>query len=669
VTVSPDAAPLVTGPSAGGSEQPAAAAELFHTDVRLRKETEPTQLSVQPDSASAPIAAASSLADPDDATPLAPSVAAYLAGAETAAATMMDPASSGPAVTGTGDALGSTGADRYIGATIDGRYLVEAVLGEGGMGFVYRCRHKVIDKLVAIKILRQEIARDPEVMTRFVNEARAASAIGNPHIVHTVDFGQLPDGSTYFAMEYLEGRTLTDVLTAEPQLALDRMLEFGRQIAEALGAAHEAGIVHRDLKPDNVFIVRRGRAATEFVKILDFGIAKVATAQNKLTRAGTVFGTPHYMSPEQARGAPVDPRTDIYALGVMLYEMASGQVPFDAEAPMSILSQHIHEAPRPPSAVRALPQAVPAALEAVILKCLSKEPSARYQSMAELADDLDKVARGVAPSASLESFAQEANDGAYPAGVPQKLVLSRRQWTLAGAAALGVVVLVAGLLSWDPQVHGRLPTVLRRTAPSGTEVILHVLASSSDEGARPAPVKDGYHEVALIMLPIDAEAFVEERSLGPMPVVVRVKHGETLSVLVRRDHYWPRRISIDGTQARVVVRLQQVTGAKADAALAGSAAPGASAPGAKMPDAAGAADGGQPTPRTPATKLDVKPDDMLPELEHENPAGSDVPSEAPRPDDGVPSDPRPSSREPAASDVKPTHQPPQPIVPELPEQP
>jgi serine/threonine protein kinase len=286
----------------------------------------------------------------------------------------------------------------YVGTVIDSRYKVESLIGEGGMGVVYQCVHTIIGKKVALKILRPDFAQDSELTERFLNEAKAASTIRNPHIVDVSDFGQLPDGSVYFVMELLVGTSLRSELDQGQQLPASKLIRIARQLAEGLSAAHAAAIVHRDLKPDNVFLVRHG-GERDFVKILDFGIAKIGRGE-RLTRAGAVFGTPHYMSPEQAAGLPVDHRGDIYSLGVIMYEMASGRVPFDADNFMGILTMHLYKAPVP---LRALvpppPREVTPGIEAILLKCLSKRPDHRYESMDEVISELDLVNDGRVPEA------------------------------------------------------------------------------------------------------------------------------------------------------------------------------------------------------------------------------------------------------------------------------
>jgi tRNA A-37 threonylcarbamoyl transferase component Bud32 len=236
--------------------------------------------------------------------------------------------------------------DPYLGTTFDHRYKIEEVIGEGGMGVVYRARHKIIAKKVAVKVLRADMARDKEILERFLQEARAASSIGNAHIVDISDFGELPDGSTYIVMEFLEGKSIAAMFEGGKRMPVQRICHIAAQIADGLAAAHGRGIIHRDLKPDNIFLVKRGHQ-NHFVKVLDFGIAKVGGANSKLTKTGMVFGTPYYMSPEQAAGQTIDARTDIYALGIIMYEMFTGQVPFDGDTFMGILSKHMFEAPVP----------------------------------------------------------------------------------------------------------------------------------------------------------------------------------------------------------------------------------------------------------------------------------------------------------------------------------
>jgi len=284
-------------------------------------------------------------------------------------------------------------AEWLLGQTIDQRYRVDSLLGEGGMGLVYRVTHTRLNKTLAMKVLRQENTRDPEVLARFRREAESASNIGNQHIIDVSDFGELTDGSTYFIMEFLDGLDLIDAIDSVDRMPEERALHIAIQVCRALGAAHDAGITHRDLKPENIFLIRRDDEE-DFVKVLDFGIAKVGDGPNRLTRAGEVLGTPHYMSPEQCEGEGVDHRTDIYAFGVLLYEMLTGHVPHDADTMMGILTKHMYEEPIPP---RVRVPHVSAELETLIMRCLEKQPERRYQTMQDVLSDLELVKAGLQP--------------------------------------------------------------------------------------------------------------------------------------------------------------------------------------------------------------------------------------------------------------------------------
>lgn len=280
--------------------------------------------------------------------------------------------------------------DPLLGKILGGRYRVESVLGEGGMGTVYRVAHVALDRHFALKILRRDVAQDPELCARFLREAKAAAAIGHPNIVAVSDFGELEpaelgvSGSTrvpYFVMELLRGESLARLLARERRLSAARIGSIMMDAASALAAAHEAGVVHRDLKPDNVFLSRLGDR--EIVKLLDFGVAKIAGV-GRLTRAGMVFGTPHYMSPEQAAGSPLDERADIYALGVIMYECFSGRVPFEADTYMGVLTKHMFAEPEPIDRVVPDPGCL-GACGSIVMRCLAKRPDDRFSSMKEVA--------------------------------------------------------------------------------------------------------------------------------------------------------------------------------------------------------------------------------------------------------------------------------------------
>jgi len=458
--------------------------------------------------------------------------------------------------------------DPYIGTTFDHRYKIQRLLGEGGMGFVYLARHKVIDKRVAVKVLRADLAKDREILDRFLQEAKAASSIGNAHIVDISDFGDLPDGSTYFVMEFLEGQPLGSIVDASSRLSVERICHIGLQIADGLSAAHAQGIVHRDLKPDNIFLVSRG-SDHDFVKILDFGIAKVTgNANTKLTKAGAVFGTPHYMSPEQAAGAPVDHRTDIYALGVMLYEIVSGQLPFNADNFMGILTQHMYKAPVPIRALVPGPECPPS-LEAVILKCLSKKPEARYASMAELAADLERVKSGQVANAVTEMMARSggfnvpADYFKQPAGlVPATPPAAQKKWSryvwIAGAAAavgiVGVIFAVSGT------TNGKTPTKADGTAAatvSAAPTVVQTTAPANTTAPAPQVKKT---PVAVAALPDTAQVWQNGTMLHQVPWTIEIEDGKPVTIEIKADGYETETLTLDGTDTSKMIRLKYARG-------------------------------------------------------------------------------------------------------------
>ena len=281
-------------------------------------------------------------------------------------------------------------AHRLEGKLVAVRYKVLRKIGEGGMGSVYLAEHVTIQKKIALKVLLHEYARKDLIKQRFLQEAKAAAKIGHENIVDIIDFGNTPTGSLFFAMEYLEGDDLSKVLQMNGPMTWGRAKPILLQVCRALEAAHSKGIIHRDMKPENIFLEER-EGKRDFVKILDFGIAKVGLEDGgeRLTRSGMVFGTPHYMSPEQAMGKKPDNRVDVYSVGVILYEMLTGEVPFNADSFMGILTRHISDKPTPP---RELREDIPQEVEAIILKALSKKPEGRYQSMAEMAVAISRVA-------------------------------------------------------------------------------------------------------------------------------------------------------------------------------------------------------------------------------------------------------------------------------------
>ena len=278
-----------------------------------------------------------------------------------------------------------------------GDYEVQQIIGQGGMGIVYRGLQPVIQKNVAIKVLRREVSGDAVLVKRFLSEARAVNAIGHRNIIDIFTMGELPDGRPYIVMEFLEGTPLDAYLKERAPLPPLEAVELLLDIAAPLQAAHTAGVIHRDLKPSNVFLVKQSDG-TRYLKLLDFGLAKQSfDGHSAQTSAAMVTGTPDYMSPEQARGAEVSPRTDLYSLGVMAFEMITGTIPFRGTTPMDVLIQHVQSPPpKPSSKVDGIPQS----LEDLVLSLLEKDPTARLAPTEKVRSELRVIQRELMNSAT-----------------------------------------------------------------------------------------------------------------------------------------------------------------------------------------------------------------------------------------------------------------------------
>jgi len=354
------------------------------------------------------------------------------------------------------------GPDPLLGTTIAGRFTILGRLGRGSMGAVYRARQEAVGRDVALKLVRRDRAHDPETKGRFEREARAISSLVSPHTVTAFDFGEAEDGSWFLAMEMLEGETVGERLRRVGRFEWFDALRFTRDALKSLAEAHSKGIIHRDLKPDNLFLSRvpsgHGAGEQELCKVLDFGIAKWSRDDDETkidqleTQAGTVFGTPRYMSPEQAQGITLDPRSDLYSLGVLLYQMLSGRAPFVDDDAVVVMARHIKdEAPRfadmTPEVV------VPESIEAILWRVLAKSPADRPSTADELIAELD---------------AAEASARALESG-PRLTLSSREKWVISRRTGLllGGVVLVVALFALAV-LFGRRDSAKQASAP-GTD--------------------------------------------------------------------------------------------------------------------------------------------------------------------------------------------------------
>jgi eukaryotic-like serine/threonine-protein kinase len=413
------------------------------------------------------------------------------------------------------ESLAEADGDPFLGVTVADRFVITGRLGAGSMGTVYRARQEAVGRDVAVKILRADRAFDAQAKARFSREARAMSLLTSPHTVTVFDFGEVPDphsdelalggASLYLAMEMLEGESLGDRLKRRSRIDVEGAVRIAREALLSLEEAHEKSIIHRDLKPDNLFLARGpGGDAGEVCKVLDFGIAKIQSEPSSVdaleTQAGTVFGTPRYMSPEQAQGRPLDARSDLYSLGVLLYQMLVGRPPFVDEDAVVVMARHIKSIPISPE-IAAPDAGIGAAVARVVMRALAKDPEARPDSAKHLIAELDQalVERGAgsddespaipAVIATGEIAVVRAADDPRGRSTARR---ARRGWIVAGATAIAAasgfaVIGTAGPTRTAPLARAELAHLVALRLQSARAESLAQAASTSPIAAPIAP--------------------------------------------------------------------------------------------------------------------------------------------------------------------------------------
>ncbi len=418
--------------------------------------------------------------------------------------------------------LAQADADPLLGRTIAGRFKIVERVGTGGMGTVYRAEQSGLDRDVALKILKKELSWEKDTVTRFHREARAMSLLTHPNTVRVFDFGETEDELLFFAMELLEGELLTAKVEREGALDVEEAIRIAHQILRSLAEAHSKGIIHRDLKPDNIYLARVDGHADPVVKVLDFGIAKVVQGERQIdqleTQAGTVFGTPRYMSPEQAQGKTLDPRSDLYSVGVLLYHMLVGRPPFVDDDAVVVMAKHIRE--RPERIRKAAPdRPIPTSLERAVMRTLDKQPDRRYKS----AERLDQRLRSTVHDVRAEVLARKhGRRGIWFA----LSTLPRVPLAIGGVVvcfALGIAIyVVASSGAASAGSEGGIPLSTLEGIPTSADL-------DENEAA----------DLAITSDPSGAEVWSGASKLGTTPLSVRAARGRTYQVEIRREGFMP----------------------------------------------------------------------------------------------------------------------------------
>ena len=411
--------------------------------------------------------------------------------------------------------------DPLIGATMAGRFHILGRVGTGGMGTVYRAEQVGLARQVALKVLKQEASYDRETVARFQREAKAMSMLLHANTVRVFDFGEDPSGHLYLAMELLEGELLTARSEREGTLEVRQAIEIVQQILRSLSEAHSKGLIHRDLKPDNIYLARIEGHTGPVVKVLDFGIAKVFRDDGKPmdqleTQAGTVFGTPRYMSPEQAQGKPLDQRSDLYSVGVLLYQLLVGHPPFIDDDAVVVMAKHIRDQPAPPR--KAAPERpIPASLERVVLRALAKDPSARPASADELDRELSACLPDVEAERQLAQAGRRSPDLLYVGGrgIPKNAAYAGA--TLVGVALLAAIVAIATSGS-GASAHTEPGVVVRPLDPPPTTTLA---------AAPPPTIALAMRSVVVSSDPPGAEIWQSGLLVGTAPLSFQLDPAQT----------------------------------------------------------------------------------------------------------------------------------------------
>jgi serine/threonine-protein kinase len=422
--------------------------------------------------------------------------------------------------------------DPLIGRVLLGQFEILASCGRGAMGTVYRARQTTMDRTVAIKVLRRDMLRDPAVVKRFHREARAVARLSHPNIVTVFLIGETDDGLPYLVMEFVEGESLGSVCQKTGPLPPTRAMGIARQIGSALGEAHAAGVVHRDLKPENITVATRRRTA-DFVKVLDFGIAKIVGGKSDvshLTRTGAIFGTPHYIAPEQASGGEVDSRADLYSLGVILFRMLTGRLPFDASGGMQVLLAHIREQPPRP---RDLQPDLSPELEQLVLRALAKDPAARWQSADDLCAAIDLLPEVREPAGG-SPRATWAGVGAPALALMAPLPATTARPAVPAAAAAGIGPLGAS----QPEASQRRASLSTETSRGERRDAPDAVAAPSSLPSTVAASPDADSLGSMAVPPRHRGA----RLLGVFALVLVLAGGVATAVYVARDRVQARRV-------------------------------------------------------------------------------------------------------------------------------